>query len=71
MTLVTPNALYIDGEWLRTAASEAVINPADESLIAYAPVGSVADMPRPSLPHAPRSIPGHGRACRRPPAKPS
>ncbi len=44
MTLATPNALYIDGEWVRAAASEAVINPADESVIAEAPVGSVADM---------------------------
>ena len=37
-----PDSLYIGGEWVRAEASEAVINPADESLLLMAPVGSAA-----------------------------
>ena len=37
-----PESLYIGGEWVRADASEAVINPADESLLMMAPVGSAA-----------------------------
>lgn len=38
------NALYIGGEWVAAADAEAVINPADESVIAVAPVGTSAHM---------------------------
>lgn len=34
-----PGALYIGGEWVRTAGLEAVINPATEAVIGEAPVG--------------------------------
>lgn len=37
--LKNPGALYIGGEWVNVDGREAVINPADESLIAEAPVG--------------------------------
>jgi aldehyde dehydrogenase (NAD+) len=37
-----PDSLFIGGEWVRTQATEAVINPADESLLMMAPVGSAA-----------------------------
>lgn len=37
-----PGAIYIGGEWVTTAEREAVINPADESVLAEAPVGSPA-----------------------------
>ncbi len=40
--LKNPNALYVGGEWVAVAGSEAVINPADESLIMMAPVGTSA-----------------------------
>lgn len=33
------NALYVGGEWMTTDQVEAVINPADESVIAEAPIG--------------------------------
>jgi aldehyde dehydrogenase (NAD+) len=36
------DALYIDGEFVKAPDSEAVINPADESLIMMAPVGTAA-----------------------------
>ena len=36
------DSLYIGGEWVSTQASEAVINPADESLLMMAPVGTAA-----------------------------
>ncbi len=35
-----PDSLYIDGEWVTTAGRDAVINPADESLIMMVPVGT-------------------------------
>ena len=38
------NALYVNGEWLSTGQVEAIINPADESVIGEAPVGSRADV---------------------------
>jgi aldehyde dehydrogenase (NAD+) len=37
-----PESLYINGQWHRVAGSEAVINPADESLLMMAPVGDDA-----------------------------
>ena len=37
-----PTALYIGGEWVQVAETEAVINPADESLLLHAPVGNAA-----------------------------
>ncbi|MDM7956657.1 aldehyde dehydrogenase family protein [Blastomonas sp.] len=37
-----PDCLYVGGEWLAVPGSEAVINPADESLIMMAPVGTSA-----------------------------
>jgi aldehyde dehydrogenase (NAD+) len=40
--LKNPESLYIDGGWVRADDHEAVINPADESLIQMAPVGSAA-----------------------------
>lgn len=40
--LKNPDALYVDGEWVRVAGLEAVINPADESLLMMAPVGTSA-----------------------------
>ncbi len=40
--LKNPDSLYIDGSWVRADDHEAVINPADESLIQMAPVGSAA-----------------------------
>ena len=36
--------VYIGGEWQQTDASEAVINPADETLLIDAPVGSAAQV---------------------------
>lgn len=44
MRIAAISSLYIDGEWVTPAEREAVINPADESLIAEAPVGGVAEM---------------------------
>ena len=38
------NALYINGEWVSVSGSEAVLNPADESVIMMAPVGSATDV---------------------------
>ncbi|MET0362678.1 MAG: aldehyde dehydrogenase family protein [Sphingobium sp.] len=38
-SLKNRNALYVNGEWLPTDQMEAVINPADESVIAQVPVG--------------------------------
>jgi aldehyde dehydrogenase (NAD+) len=38
--LKAANALYINGEWVRVSDAEPVINPADESVIAMAPVGN-------------------------------
>jgi acyl-CoA reductase-like NAD-dependent aldehyde dehydrogenase len=35
--------LYIGGDWVPTTKSERVINPADESIVGIAPVGSVAE----------------------------
>src|SRR3546814_11021265 len=34
------DAIYVGGEWEKTDQREAVINPADESLLIEAPVGS-------------------------------
>jgi aldehyde dehydrogenase (NAD+) len=34
------DSLYIDGEFVRAPNSEPIINPADESLIMMAPVGT-------------------------------
>lgn len=42
LKLQQPGSLYIGGEWVRASDKEAVINPADESVIAEAPVGSAA-----------------------------
>ncbi|MEP6867087.1 MAG: aldehyde dehydrogenase family protein [Novosphingobium sp.] len=39
-----PGCIYVGGEWEPTSATEAVINPADESLLIDAPVGSVAQV---------------------------
>jgi aldehyde dehydrogenase (NAD+) len=36
-------ALFVNGEWVRVDRVEPVINPADESVFALAPVGSAAD----------------------------
>lgn len=44
MSIAAINSLYIDGEWVTPSEREAVINPADESLIAEAPVGGLAEM---------------------------
>lgn len=41
-TLKNPGALYINGEWVNVAGREAIINPADESVIAEAPVGDAS-----------------------------
>ena len=35
-----PESIYVGGEWVRVDGREAVINPADESLIFMAPVGT-------------------------------
>lgn len=40
--LAHPRSLFIDGGWHEVSGSEAVINPADESLLAMAPVGDSA-----------------------------
>lgn len=42
LKLQQQDSLYIGGEWVRVSDKEAVINPADESVIAEAPVGSAA-----------------------------
>ncbi|WP_242123978.1 aldehyde dehydrogenase family protein [Sphingobium sp. Sx8-8] len=42
VSLKHKNALYVNGEWVAADQLEAVINPADESVIAEAPVGSSA-----------------------------
>lgn len=39
-----PDCIYIGGEWQPTAAREPVINPADESLLIEAPVGSAGQV---------------------------
>jgi acyl-CoA reductase-like NAD-dependent aldehyde dehydrogenase len=39
-----PGAIYIGGEWVACDAREAVINPADESVLGEAPVGSAAQV---------------------------
>lgn len=39
-----PDCLYIGGEWQAATQREAVINPADESLLIEAPVGSAAQI---------------------------
>lgn len=44
MSIAAIKSLYIDGEWVTPSEREAVINPADESLIAEAPVGGLAEM---------------------------
>ncbi|QJQ31450.1 aldehyde dehydrogenase family protein [Sphingomonas lacunae] len=44
MSIAAIKSLYIDGEWVTPAEREAVINPADESLIAEAPVGGIEEM---------------------------
>lgn len=44
MSIAAISSLYIDGEWVTPSEREAVINPADESLIAEAPVGGAAEM---------------------------
>ncbi len=38
------DAIYVGGEWQKTDRREAVINPADESLLVEAPVGSAAQV---------------------------
>lgn len=38
------DSLYINGEWVPVAGRDTVINPADESVLATVPVGSVADV---------------------------
>ena len=38
------DAIYVGGEWQKTDQREAVINPADESLLIEAPVGSAAQV---------------------------
>jgi aldehyde dehydrogenase (NAD+) len=43
-TLKQPESIYVDGEWMRVDGREAVINPADESVIALAPVGNAASV---------------------------
>lgn len=40
MYLKHPNSIYVGGEWQATDNSETVINPADESVLIEAPVGS-------------------------------
>ena len=42
--LKSSNALYVDGEWIPVLDFEPVINPADESLILNAPVGTAAQI---------------------------
>jgi aldehyde dehydrogenase (NAD+) len=42
--LKNPGCIYIGGEWQKTVQTEAVINPADESLLIEAPVGSTAQV---------------------------
>lgn len=44
MYLKFPDSIYIGGEWQPTANREAVINPADESLLIEAPVGSASQV---------------------------
>jgi acyl-CoA reductase-like NAD-dependent aldehyde dehydrogenase len=44
MFLKHPGCIYVGGEWQATSASEPVINPADESVLIEAPVGSVAQV---------------------------
>ena len=39
-----PGAVYVGGEWLQADMHEPVINPADESVIGEAPVGSAAQV---------------------------
>ncbi|MET4132902.1 aldehyde dehydrogenase (NAD+) [Porphyrobacter sp. MBR-155] len=39
-----PDCVYIGGEWQPAPGREAIINPADESLLIEAPVGSVAQV---------------------------
>ncbi len=43
-----PTKMYIDGQWVAASdgATEAVINPATEEVIGYAPVGTAADNDR-------------------------
>lgn len=36
------NSVYVNGEWMRTDTLEPVVNPADESVLAEAPVGEAA-----------------------------
>jgi aldehyde dehydrogenase (NAD+) len=44
MYLKHPDSIYIGGEWQSTDQREAVINPADESVLIEAPVGSAAQV---------------------------
>lgn len=44
MFLRHPGSIYVGGEWQPTDEREAVINPADESLLIEAPVGSAAQV---------------------------
>ncbi|QGN54224.1 aldehyde dehydrogenase family protein [Novosphingobium sp. Gsoil 351] len=44
MYLKHPDSIYVGGEWQPTDQREAVINPADESLLIEAPVGSTAQV---------------------------
>ena len=39
-----PDAIYVGGEWQPTSVREPVINPADESLLIEAPVGSASQV---------------------------
>jgi len=40
--LKNKNALYINGEWMTSDQLEAIVNPADESVLGEAPVGTAA-----------------------------
>jgi aldehyde dehydrogenase (NAD+) len=42
--LIHPDSIYVGGEWQPAATFEPVINPADESLLIEAPVGSAAQV---------------------------
>ena len=36
--------LYVDGVWRRTAETQAVINPADETVVGQGPRASISDL---------------------------
>lgn len=39
-----PGSLYVGGEWIAVPGSSEVINPADESVLAVAPVGELSHL---------------------------